>query len=708
MRIRKIVGLGILTLMTTMLSLQTAFAAEKVIYDETIDNIYTNSKLNVNWWGQEKTNNEAYKKGEQWSSSWGSEGWYSDAEDGSLAIHTKVGASGENKISKQIVADPFPKDTTVEYTLDFKTPEHCGENSLTEVWFGLGNLNLFMYQNSANKPSFGFASVTSWPFTAKKLDRDPDKISLEYGKDYTLKILLKPVENRPLKFIVELYSGSEKIAAGIIDEWSNTAATAESIRTLTSVSINATMRSAASETEPAIYVKRIAVKGIYEDQKPEAELYPADQSTGNRLDTECSMQFKRPVKEILPENITVTPDAEVTGVTMKDDGKKAVISLAGLKSYTEYTINVNDVSEIESESSFDYSWSFTTGSSAQFGKPYFGTENKLISQTMKNFNIDEITTAEDESFQDGSSWATTKPDDKNGIYECADDYLWSMGTTNNSLMKRFTPIEDGKKLSVTATVQLSESRNNTGIALKLGSSTVGSNNYTLLRFGQIWNGLALDALSKNQNVNPWTSENGTGVVIKSRGYWHLSHATDDQDAGLDGAVKVTFIMKPNDDNPEVYDAEVTIEGRKKYSASVQIDKSEALTLDTVYMETNTTDSSGPAKRFFGIADIAVSESEGSNAMQCGNNTAYMDYVNIDANEVFDTDLLIVEHKKTADDGYGEVIGVTVVPQRGLSGASGRMECPFELLDMESTVDFYILDSVDNGVMLADETSLKAE
>ncbi len=703
MKIRKIVGLGILTLMTAMLSLQTAFAAEKVIYDETIDNIYKNSKLNVNWWGQEKTNNDAYKKGEQWSSSWGSEGWYSDAEDGSLAVHTKVDASGENKISKMIVADPFPKDTTVEYTLEFRTPEHCGENSLTEVWFGLGNLNLFMYQNSSNKPSFGFASVTNWPFTAKKFDRDPNKMSLEYGKDYTLKILLKPAENRPLKFIAELYSGTEKIAAGIIEEWSNTSATAESIRKITGVSINATMRGKASVTEPAIYVKRIAVKGIYEDQKPEAEVYPADNSTGNRLDTECYMQFKRPVKDILPENITVTPEAEVTEVTMNDNGKKAVISLSGLKSYTEYKINVNNVSETESESSFDYSWSFTTGSSAQFGKPYFGTENKLFSQTMKNFNIDEIVTKEDESFQNGNAWASTKPDDRNTLYECADGSLWSMGINNNSLMRRFTPVEDGKKLRVTATVQFSETRNDTGIALKLGSSANGANNYTLLRFGQLWNGLALDALSKNQNVNPWTSENGSGVIIKPRAnYWHLT------DAGLDGDVKVTFTMNPNSDNPEVYDAEVTIEGRKKYTASVQIGKSEALDLDTFYVETNTTNTGAAAKRFFGISDVEISELEGGNGIHSGNNTAYIDYVNIDETEIFNADILIVEHKKTADGGYGEVIGVTVVPQRELSGANGRMECPFELKDAESTVDFYILDSVDNGVMLADEANMRAE
>lgn len=707
MKIKKLVGLGALTLLAAgVFCLQAVFAAETVIYDEAFDNVYKNSRLNVNWWGQQGTSNEAYMKGEQWSSSWGSEGWYSDAEDGSLAVHAAVGASGENGIGKLIIADQFPQNTTVEYSLDFRTPEHGGEKSMTEVWFSMNGLNLFMFKNTSDKPEFGFASTTSWPFTAKSFDRNPNNMTMEYGRDYTVKITLKPVEGRPLKVVVDLYSDGKKLATGIVEEWSNNSATAESIRRITRVGMNTTMRSKASETEPAIYVKRIAVKGIYEEQKPEAELYPADGSTGNSLDTDCYMQFKRSVKDVLPEDVTVTPEAQIGGVTMADGGKRAVIALSGLKAYTKYTINVKNVSETESESSFDYSWSFTTGSSAELGKPYFGLENKLFSQTMKSFSIDEVVPKSDESFENGTAWATSKPDAKDTLYECADGYLWSTGVNSNSLMKRFAPLEDGKTLRVKATVQLSETRDATGIALKLGSSANLANNYTVMRYGIIWSGAVLDALSKNQFVNPWVDENGTGVVIKNREYWHLKHDVEDQDAGLDGDVKITFILKPSADNPDMYDAYVTIKGRKEYTAAAQIAKSDVLELDTFYIETNTTDTSSAAQRFFGISDVGVSELEGDDAMQPGANIAYIDYVNIDESEVFDTDILIVEHKETTDGGYGEILGVTVIPKRELSGANGKIECPFELIDSESTVDFYVLDSINNGVMLSDGTSMK--
>lgn len=710
MTLKKLIGTVFMTALAVgVFCFHTAFAAETVLYDEEINNVYEKDGLSINWWGKQDQNPE-YARGERWATAWGGEGWYSDAEDGALAIHAKVGVTGEMGVGKKIVADPLPKNSAVEFTLGFRTPQTGGQSGQTEVWFTSGSIKLFQYKNTPQNPEFGFASTTNWPFTAKSFDRDPDNMKLEYGKEYTMKITVKPGMGEGCKVVVDLFSSDNiKLATGIIDDWQNIKP--DDITNITDIGFNATVVQTAKETEPSIFIKHLAVKGIYEVQKPEAEFYPHDSSTQNKIDTECYVQFKRAVKDVTEDDVTISPSGSVKSVTMID-GKKAVIALDGLKANTKYTVNVKNVSEENEEKSFDYSWSFSTGGSAEFKKPYFGTSSTLFSQSMNSFDISSVVSLEDDAFKNGEAWGTNILDNAGTAYEVSYGYLWTRGVLNDTLSRRFTPINDGETLKITTTLKLSNyARDNTGAAIKLSSSANAAENYTLLRFSQIWSGLALDTLSKNQHVNPGTDENGTGVAWRNRGWWHLSHSEEGQDAGLEGELQLTLTLKPDTQNADMYNAYVTLKGRKEYTAEVQIAKSVVMGLDTIVFQSETTssDATGASgSNFMGISELEIISSDGEDSMQLGSNTAYIDYINLDETEVFDADVLIIEHKKSEDGGFGKVMNVTVVSNKDLTGSDGKLVCPFELTDAESTVEFYVLNNIEDGILLSEGTSMTVE
>lgn len=705
MKIKKLFAVAILAAAAAgICCTQAAFAAERTIYDETIDNVYSSSRLNVNWWGKLESNS-AYVSGEQWASAWGSEGWYSDADDGSLAVHARVGSAvgKENSVERKVIADPLPPGSTIEYTVDFRTGEQPTKSG-TEVWFTLlteGNIkrNLFMFKSSpTDAPVSGFASTTNWPFTAKKFDRDPNNMTLGYGKDYTLKITVKPTALTYCKFVAELYSGGEKIATGLIEEW--TGVTADIIRKITAVSVNSTVTVEAEETEPAVYIKHISIKGIYEDQKPAAELMPADESTGVALDTPCYMQFETAVKDISVSDVTVSGGAVVESVTMQDSGKKAIIGLSGLKGNTKYTVNVENVSETDSESAFSYSWSFTTGNATVFGKPFFGLAEQEFSQAMNNMDLSLVVQTDNSAYINGEAWAISDPSDFNTCYRVSEDgYLWARArlgknqTDASILSHKFEPIQSGETLDVNVTLKLTNMASEQSEAsIRIGDGS--GNTYTLLRFNHLWNGLELSALTKNQQSGAWIGDNGTGTVILSRNWWH----PDTEETGLGGDILLNLRVVPDEGG---YMLKMTLKGTKEYTASKQITAEEAMALNTIAVYASSNNVNKEAD-FLAIKNVEIMKTSGNTKLGAGDNKLYINWENLDFSSPFNADVLIVERDGAG--GYGTVKNVTIIRNGDVSGDRGMFECPFYLTDETSIVDVFVLESTDGGNLLSDKTS----
>ncbi|MBE5039157.1 Ig-like domain-containing protein [Ructibacterium gallinarum] len=710
MKIKKRFGAAVLAAIAAGICWgQAVFAGEQIIYDETLNNVYQNGDLGTTWWGN-LTGNSKYMSGECWGSSYGSEGWCSDGEDGALIFHTKEGAAGEteNYISKRVMAETLPDNSTIEFSIDLTTapkPKSGSEQIKFGLSFADASAYVFMLQTSPMKDlEIGFASTTTWPFTAKEFDRDPDQMKMEYGKDYTVKIILKPTQNQSCKFIAELYSGGSKLATGIIDEYP--VLTMESMKNLQEILICSTTKSEITESEPVITLKRVTITAQYDDVLPKAELYPADKAVDVEVDTNCYMQFEIPVQPISAENVTISgaDGAAVTAVEMQGN-KRADFKLTGLKGNTVYTMHVQNVQACNAEKTFDYTWSFTTGGAVEFGKPYFGLAQSVLEQDMKKLNLSAVTEVTDPLYTGGEGWAVTDMADKDTCYRVAEDgYLWIRARLGkdqasvNSLQHKFTPVQDGETLELSTVLKLTGYQNDqTEASLRLLGPNI---DYTILRLNARWDGYELSALSKDQVAGAWVEENGTGTKLLSRGYWHL----DDGSAGLDGEVALHLKMRPDGDN---YILEVTLKGTKEYTASRTISAEEAKQIDTLGLYSSGHNLTQEAD-YLAVRQISAVKTRGNEGMQPGENIAYIDYYNLDASTPFDADILIVEHRPDIDGGYGLVQNVTVVSQKEVSGANGKIECPFTLTDAGSVVDFYVLNSIDSGILLAEGASLSAQ
>lgn len=716
MKFKKIISTTVIAaVITGIATIPAAFAAEKVIFDDTFNNTFAADSLDVNWWGK-PTSDSKYNEGKKWASDWGCTGWFADSDDGTLIVQSRTGSkSKESGIKKLVVADSLPQGSSLVYTADFRTASQPAQSS-TETWLRIEDSdktahNLFMYRDSpAEKPEIGFASTTAWPFTPKAFDRDPDDMSLEYNKDYRLVITLTPNQNDTCRFVADLYSEGEKLATGIVNEWNTF--TPDKIRNIYNVAINVTANNANTIYEPSLYFKHISIKSVYPDVKPSAKLYPDDNSADVPPNTECYMQFEQAVNDISADNVSITGGAAVDSVIMQDGGKKALINLSGLSANTAYTVSVKNVSAVGSQSVFDYSWSFTTGSGVSFTKPYFGKNTNMLSQNFKNFDISGVVSNTDSAYENGEAWGTNDLSDVGVCYGVNDDgFLFAKGrlshgqTDANILSGKFAPVSDGRSLNINAVVRLNEyAFDQTDVSLRLASSTDSTNNYTLLRLNQLWNGMELSALTKNQNPGAWINDNGTGSIIFKRGYWHLN----DDNVGLGGSVNLNVTLSPDTDNADNYTLSVKIIGSQQHAVSKVISKSDAMALDTFAIYSSSNNVSSGCKDFMGIGSLSIDESDSESKMKPGDNVAYIDYTNLDSNQVFDTDILIVERKPGAESEYGEIQNITVISKKDLSGESGIIECPFELKDIDSTVDIFVLNSVDGGILLSDAASVSAD
>lgn len=703
MKSKKITFLGLALMITLVICCfsVTTFAAERVIFDETMNGVYNGSQLWTMWWGYPQDSNTGYINGTKWTSTYLAEDWFADAVDGSLIAQSA--GNGWGDAFKRVMAGKQPENTSLEYTVWFKTPDSGDGTNLCDVGFSIRPFGgVCGYRYRKDKPELTFAQENG---ADRKFDRTSGSFDIEYGKDYKIVVYVKSNgADRYPRYVAELYNGDNaRLGVGVVEEW-QMGYKSEALREPTDVHIGVSSSSELVGTAtPALYIKRIQLKSSFEEQKPVVSAFcPADGSTGIKLDTDCYIEFDDSMKDIAPSQVTVKTDsgelATVDAVTMKSSGKRAEISLSGLKANTAYTVEIKDAAVADLDGLWDYSWRFTTGLSAEFGDVYFGSNAPAINDDFtKMTNLGGWTTTNTATFYTAEDFAKA-----NGEVSSTSNEFNTLQVNFNGgsgiVSKEFTPLAANEKLVV-------------------------SGEFKLYDFGwYVWPDFMFvlgDGSTVNTNYGRSIirlRSTGQDYIIKSLGYCRLGEYGDFTDEvdfdfsahqwGVDQVKKYTQFIKfkvtvaPKNDTTYTMTVELD-PGFNVPAVSVDIPASEALAMDTVSMFLR--DPSTSKKVIFTLKNIKV---EKLLDMKLGNNVAKLDYKNIDATSSFDADVLVVEHKKTADGGYGEVLNATVKSFKDLTGANGTLECPFELTDVGSTVDFYVLGSVDSGILLSDGSSVK--
>ena len=705
MKLKRKLGIVVLTaVMTVAASLCTAYAAERIIYDEVMNNVYERDGLQVNWWGN-LHNKPGFDEGKCWGATWGAEGLFSDAEDGSLAVHPKVNGSGEPGIGRGIIADPLPEGSSIEYTIDFTTGSAPKESNC-EIWVDLNDSHIFMYKNMAGlDPELGFASTTSWPFTAKSFDRNPNNMSVDFDTRYTLKMTVKPTSGKFCRFVAELYNADgDKLATGIINEWTNF--TPKMLESVCGLGISVRHYSTAKK-ETTMYFHRITIKGIYDEKKPDAEFYPENNSVDNSLDTSCYIKFPSAMNDILPEDISISEGATVDGVEMKDGGKTAEISLSGLKANKKYTVTVNNVGSAELENTYSYTWSFATGGATEFGKAYLVGES-VFKQKMSELDLDGLVSADDSEYAAGNAWSILDENRRDDFYSIdSDGVLWIKNpphvngdnNSENRLSHKFDKISDGETLKVSAVLNIKEPGSITEYHIRLGregsTSRDSSGNYatdsvTLLRV-KSKSGAWGSTLGVQNYTQPYIDDKTEEIFLNDVGK-------------LDGESYLTVTLTPDADDADYYKAVTVLTNNGvEYRAESKIAKKIVLGLDRIQIfELNF------GKNNVNVIGIKSIEIVKNFELALGTNTAYIDFKNLDAGSAFDADILIVEHKPDANGDYGEVKNITVISKKDITETDGTFECAFEVSDLESKFDFYVFNSIDDSFLLSDGAVIKAD
>lgn len=705
MKLKRKLGIALLTtVMTVAASLCTAYAAERIIYDEVMNNVYERDNLEVNWWGNLHAK-EGFDEGKCWGASYGAKDLFSDAPDGSLAVHPKVNGRGEPGIGRGIIADPLPEGSSIEYTIDFTTGS-APKDSNCEIWVDLNDSHIFMYKNMAGlKPELGFASTTSWPFTAKSFDRDPNNMSVDFDTRYTLKMTVKPTSSKFCRFVAELYNADgDKLATGIINEWTNF--TPKMLENIYGLGITVRHYSTAKK-ETTMYFHRITIKGIYDEKKPDAEFYPENNSTDNALNTSCYIKFPSAMNDILPEDISISEGAAVDGVEMKDGGKTAEISLSGLKANKKYTVTVNNVGAAELENTYSYTWSFSTGGATEFGKAYLVGES-VFKQKMSELELDGLVADGDSEYAAGNAWSILDANRRDDFYSIdSDGVLWIKNpphvngdnNSENRLSHKFGKISDGETLKVSAVLNIKDPGYVSEYHIRLGregsTSRDSSGNYatdsvTLLRV-KSKSGAWGSTLGVQNYTQPYIDDKTEEIFLNDVGK-------------LDGESYLTVTLTPDADDADYYKAVTVLTNNGvEYRAESKIAKKIVLGLDRIQIfELNFGRNNADV---IGIKSIEIVKNF---ELVLGTNTALIDFKNLDTGSAFDADILIVEHKPDADGNYGTVKNITVISKKDITETEGTFECAFEVSDLESEFDFYVFNSIDDSFLLSDGAVIKAD
>ncbi len=691
--------------------------------------------------------NPAYASGEGWGASSGAGDWYADGED-CLVFQSAIFVEGETEraIVKKVPSNNIPADAEVTFTYEFQTAPESQQSS-NEIWFRVGAtdpatgaeqvINLFQYlPKPDNQPEFGFASSTSYPFTAKDFDRDPDNMTFTYDTAYKINIILKPNEDGSCRMVVEQYTEGEKTAVGIIEKCSGfTMANFSKIQRLF---FNQIKKINHTVNEPLLFMKGIDISASYPDKKPEAVCYPADGGAEVPLNTDCYLDFPNPVEEVTPSQASIDNGGSIDSVELTSGGRRVKLNLSGLLPNTTYTIQVTGIKETVADTSFDYQWSFTTGGAVAFSEATLngpnGSGTVVLSETFDTDIMANLVTKTDPAFDNGTAWGSTWGNEAKktfvvggGALEVNTSGAWARVDADhpNEVMdirisKKFTPISAGESLKLTSTINLNdfEAGSNSAVGISLGES--GENPLHTFAFMLNSNvskqAIRAYATGGKGGVHGWYTDNGDSFVSVdgkedhaqnlNASYWQVGvkeGAPAIESAKLSGDVKLTFTMEPNAAGTQYTCTSTLKSADAEYQATKTITKAYAMSLDRVIFAMNCT-TGNSTKPVLTVKDITVTKGSLSMVMpEVGENKLYIPFENAMPGTPFSVNVMIVE--RSGENGYGEIRNVSLIPVENQTADKGYLECPFTITDASSKIDVFVLNSADGGVLLSSTTSL---
>lgn len=746
-------------MLTLLLPIYNVSAAEISIIDWKMNNTYEGDSIKTNWWGQQMSQCAGYAEGTRWATSYGGEGWYTDAEDGSLAItaNPKKKSSEESYLGRRIVTETIPDNSELILNLKFRTaPQPKG--SAVEIWFVLNSqeegmsketqANTFMLKNSMTADmEHGFASTTSWPFTKKIPDRDPNTISFDYDKDYEVEITLKPAltSKDVYRYVAKIKEDGSDKGTIIVNEWPGfKPSQVKNPVQLTVASIN---RTDAREQEPIIFLNRISMKAKIPNTPIGAEYFPAENSRNAKLDTECYAEFEKAVEPITKSQVSVTGGAIVESVSMEND-KRVNIELSNLAPKNAYTVNIKNVKAIVADSPFDYSWSFTTDSGVSFSRPYYSlTEELLKVDGAEETNLLPVDTDTDD-YIDGA-WGSANIDDDGKMvsgavltdiddeFKVEDGYIWgyvhNQGavTEDRALSKHFESIEDGDTLNLSTTVRFNyfkdDNINNHKWYAGGSVELTGSNgNLTLVQYGlkqglqtlrflnnggaDFYNNTAAnsDIVTKGKTYAGYMSSIYTYIadandLFKNPGtnavdYMQLFANLENNPSANDGDIVFDLKAMPDKNDDSKYDLIMNVNGPNMHvTSSRKVDKSLILGLSDFNLVTSRSKNSNEAgeHKIVAIKDINMYVEKGDLLPTEGETNIYIDYENI-ADAAANAEILVVEK----DAETGKILSLHLKSLNNITG-SGTATIPVVLEEAGSKLEIYALNSAGGMVLLAE-------
>lgn len=706
----------------------TVFAGETIIFEDTFNNTYANDRLDINWYGNQASDGR-YAEGSRWAISYGGVGAYRDAEDGSLAVIQGIGSdgkplakSGETQTSKKIIANALADNSTLEITYDFRTPKEAPINSGANIWFcfrtanpnGTGTIlwSPFMLKILGTGIEHGWAVTEFYPngeksVICKSLDRDPDNITFDWGKDYTVKITLKPTEDSEYyRFVTEVYADGAKIGTGIINEWSQI--TSDIIKNFSTAYLNIITTDSITvdeEPEDLLYLKGIKVKAIQPEIAVNAVYFPEDGTVDAAVDTDCYVDFESPVEPVTVEQVAVTGgNASVADVTMANDDKRVSIQLEGVEANTAYTVEIKNVKGVSSESNFDYKWSFTTDSGVEFSEPYFGSAETVLDEALGELDLAAVggTAPDSADYLAGNVWAhSTTQDGIDSAFAADGSYLWARAYSTgsaNRLYKKINPIGDNGSMTFTGTIKTSKFGGNDAAVTLLLANADESLTISVVKLFRRWDGYWASGGGINVGASAWAAETGTTFMSTS---WQTDLSTNPFYKEADIPFELT--MTPNEADATMYDINVTTGVNGACVAdTVQITAEQAKSIDSVVIR-NANNWSSETGNFMGFKDMKIVNSIGKSYPAAGTNVVNIDYTNLSGAE-FDLDILVVER----DAGTNKLIDATVIKKEDIAGDAGSLSCEFEIHQAGSKLDIYVLNSADGMILLSNGKTFDVE
>ncbi len=642
-------------------------------------------------------------------------------------------------LSHAILGDALADNSTLEYTIEFRTPDKAPTKTGGQAWFRFSSYD----KNGAAQQVTPLALKISssgiedvWAISqyypngtknvfGKEFDRDPNQIKFDWGKDYTVKVTLKPSleGNAAVRLVAEVWEDGKSIGIGVINEWA--AVTIDMLKKpygfALNFPINDSIDLGAEADEDLLYLKGLKIKAIQPDVAVGASYFPEDGCIDAALDTEIYADFESEINEVEKSQVKVDGGASVKSVSMSNGNKRVNIELDGLKADTAYTVSLSGIKGIIAESGFDYKWSFTTDSGVEAGEPYFGSSEVMLDTEADGVDLSSAVALTDEDYLSGDAWGVNDLGLVGSVITSSGSSI--IGKFKNktaTAAKKFDSISDGETLEISGTVKFVQPApaSSTRSEMKLGLTGDGID---FVIFDWLWNQYWHDFMalhngkplewSRNEDTQKDVTTTGQGRY-NGKSEWEYINDDDTRvgagDSALgdrpnsgkdwsyfEGNVDFTLTVAPSFTENGKYDMTLNLLGNNISTTSVKtVNKEIALGFDSINVMAyagfeDTADN-------LTVSNLKIEKSLGKAYPVVGKNVVQVPYTNL-SGKSFDTDVLVVER----DAETNAIIKATVVKKTGVTGESGVMECEFNAKENGSKLSVYVLNSADGMILLSD-------